>query len=124
MARVLGIGGIFFKSRDRKALAAWYQEHLGFAIGDYGGTEFRAAELPAQAYTVWSPFDESTTYFAPAEKEFMINLMVDELEPVLNRAAAGGAQVVGEIQEYDYGRFGWFLDPEGNKIELWELPRS
>ena len=120
MANVLGIGGVFFKCNDRDTLTAWYEQHLGFNIGEYGGTEFRTNTLPDSAYCVWGPFRGDTEYFAPSTKDFMINFMVDDLDGVLARAEAGGATLVGEVEEYDYGRFGWFLDPEGNKIELWQ----
>lgn len=120
MARVLGIGGVFFKCRDRDALGAWYRKHLGLPVNDRGGVEFDLGALPPGAYCVWGPFDESTTYFAPSDRPFMLNLIVDDLEGALSQVAGAGATVVGEIEEYEYGRFGWFVDPEGNKIELWE----
>ena len=124
MAKVLGIGGIFFKSKDPKALATWYAEHLGFQIAQYGGTSFPAAELPKNAYSVWSPFPPDTAYFAPSTKEFVLNLMVDDVAAVLARAVAGGGQQAGEIERSDYGSFGWCIDPEGNKIELWQPPAA
>lgn len=120
VARVLGIGGVFFKCRDREALGAWYREHLGLPVNERGGVEFGPKALPPGAYCVWGPFDASTTYFAPSEKPFMLNLIVDDLEGVLAQVARAGARVVGEVEEYEYGRFGWFVDPEGNKVELWE----
>jgi len=120
MAKVLGIGGVFFKCRDKAALAAWYRDHLGFELSEYGGTDFGPAALPPGARTVWSPFDGDTDYFDPSTKPFMVNLIVDDLDGALERVRAGGARLVGEPQSYDYGRFGWFLDPEGHKIELWQ----
>ena len=75
--------------------------------------------MPPEAYTVWGPFKDSTSYFEPSEKEFMINLIVDDLEGALAQAKEGGATIVGEIEEYEFGRFGWFVDPEGTKVELW-----
>jgi len=122
MAKVLGVGGVFFKSEDPKALSAWYGEHLGFRISEYGGTEFFARDLPENAYTVWSPFKASTTYFEPSDQAFMINLMVDDLDGMLARVVASGAKQVGEIDESEFGRFAWFLDPDGNKVELWQPP--
>jgi len=92
MAKALGIGGVFFKSTDPKKLAAWYAEHLGM-----------------------------TDYFAPSTKDFMINLIVDDVAVALQQVLAGGAQIIGEIADYDFGRFGHFVDPDGNKIELWEV---
>lgn len=122
MAKVIGIGGVFFKSPDRQGLGAWYAEHLGLEIGEYGGVDFDVSQLPAEAFCVWGPFEESTTYFDPSEKPFMVNLVVDDLREALKQVEEGGAELVGEIQEYDYGRFGWFIDPEGTKIELWQPP--
>jgi len=120
MGSVLGIGGVFFKCRDRTALADWYRRHLDFKIGEYGGTEFQPANLPSGAYCVWGPFEVGTHYFDPSDKPFMINLIVDDVDAVLARAAGGGAEIVGDIEDHSYGRFGWFVDPEGNKIELWQ----
>mgnify|MGYP002626322086 CR=1 FL=1 len=119
MARALGVGGIFFKARDRTALGAWYQRWLGVPWTKYGAA-FRPGGMPPDAWTAWGPFDAETTYFAPSTKEFMFNLIVDDLGGALAQVAEGGAEVVGEVEEYDYGRFGWFVDPEGNKVELWQ----
>jgi predicted enzyme related to lactoylglutathione lyase len=119
MAKVLGIGGVFFKSPDPGKLSAWYTEHLGMTVEQYGGVKFAPATMPPGGCTLWNPFKASTDYFAPSTKEFMLNLIVDDVEGVLQRAAAGGAQIIGEVAEYDFGRFGHFVDPDGNKIELW-----
>jgi len=123
MAKVLGIGGVFFKSADPKKLTQWYATHLGVKIEDFGGVNFKPKELPEAASTVWSPFAATTEYFAPSTKEFMLNLIVDDVEGVLRNAQAGGAKIIGEIADYDYGRFGHFVDPDGNKIELW-MPKG
>jgi len=123
MAKALGIGGVFFKCRNRQKLASWYKDYLGLSINELGGSNFDFKKLPGGSYCVWGPFDSTTRYFDPSEKEFMINMIVDDLEGALYQVTEGGAQVVGEIEEYSYGRFGWFVDPEGNKIELWE-PRD
>ena len=120
MARAIGIGGVFFKSGNRKGLGAWYAEHLGLEIDDFGGVGFDVSQLPGTAFCVWGPFEESTTYFDPSEKPFMVNLVVDDLDGALAQVEQGGAEIVGEIEEYDFGRFGWFVDPEGTKIELWQ----
>ena len=120
MAKVLGVGGVFFKCRDKAALGAWYQEHLGMQINEYGGMEFEFKSAPKGGYCVWGPFSDETDYFSPSTKPFMINLIVDNLEAVLKKAQEGGATLVGEIEESQYGRFGWFLDPENNKVELWQ----
>jgi predicted enzyme related to lactoylglutathione lyase len=120
MAKALGIGGVFFKSADPKKLTAWYVEHLGFVPEAYGGARFLPDAVPQGGCTVWNPFNAGTDYFAPSTKDFMLNLIVDDVAAALQQVAAGGAQIVGEIADYDYGRFGHFIDPDGNKIELWE----
>ncbi len=119
MARVLGIGGVFFKCRDRARLAAWYADALGFAINDFGGAVFARDDLPPAAYSVWGPFDPDTDYFSPSRKGFMLNLIVDDVDAALAQVVAAGGRQVGAIEDYDYGRFGWFVDPDGNKVELW-----
>ena len=123
MARVLGVGGVFFKSPDPSRLNQWYARWLGLVVTDGSGVPFQAQDMPKNGCTVWSAFEERTTYFSPAEKQFMFNLVVDDLEGALAQVREGGAQLVGEIETYDYGRFGWFMDPDGNKVELWEPAR-
>lgn len=121
MAKVLGLGGVFFKSKDPKTLAGWYAEWLGLAVDpSYNGVSFPLKDANDEAYNVWGVFDASTDYFDPSPQQFMINLMVDDLDGMLARVAEGGGTVVGETQDYEYGRFGWFLDPDGNKVELWQ----
>jgi len=120
MARALGLGGVFFKSPDPKALGEWYRNVLGVPYEDGIGGGFPISEAPAFAQGVWCPFPAQTDYFAPATAPFMINLMVDDLDGALKQVAEGGGTIVGELGEYDFGRFGWFLDPDGNKVELWE----
>jgi len=125
MARVQGIGGIFLKARDPKALAAWYREHLGVPV-DPGQTYATftagsAGDTPEQ--TVWSTFPEDTTYFAPSTAPFMVNYRVADLDEMLAQLRAAGARVDERVEDYDYGRFGWAMDPEGNRFELWE-PKS
>jgi predicted enzyme related to lactoylglutathione lyase len=123
MKKATGIGGIFFKSKDSKKLNEWYVKHLGFKQAEDGGIlfEWRETDQPEKkGYTVWSPFKETTKYFEPSQKEFMINLRVENLEDLLEQLKKEGAQVVGEMETYEYGKFGWVIDPEGNKIELWE----
>lgn len=125
MASVQGIGGVFFKSRDPKGLLAWYVEHLGFERApDHDSVSFKPATVPPGGFTVWGPFMESTDYFDPSDKPYRLNLMVDDLEGALAQVKAGGGKIVGEIQEYEYGRFGWFIDPDGNKVELWVPPAA
>ncbi len=120
--KVTGIGGIFFKSDDPGKLMNWYGEQLGLAIDDYGSPfEFRNANRPDEInYLRWGPFTQETDYFDPSNKDFMINYRVQNIEGLVARLKANGAQVVDEIQEYEYGKFVHILDPEGTKIELWE----
>ncbi|WP_340075803.1 VOC family protein [Leptobacterium sp. I13] len=120
--RVTGIGGFFFKSKDPKKLKNWYAKHLGLPVDQYGWSfKWRDDENPdQQALTQWSPFEEETTYFQPSEKQFMMNFRVENLVELLNELKEEGVTVVGEIEEYSYGKFGWVIDLEGNKIELWE----
>jgi predicted enzyme related to lactoylglutathione lyase len=123
MAKVLGVGGIFFKSPDPARLHGWYAQWLGIDAQldqAMSMTIFQPEWMPKNGYTVWSTFESGTGYFAPSNKDFMFNLIVDDLEEALKQVAAGGAQVVGDIQKSEYGNFGWFIDPDGNKIELWQ----
>ena len=123
MAKALGIGGIFFKAREPAKLAAWYREHLGFDIdAGFGGSIFLHADQPPGGYTVWAPFAENTDYFRPSDKPFMFNLVVDDLEGALEQAGRGAALVLEARETSEFGRFGWFVDPEGNKVELWQPP--
>ena len=124
MARVLGVGGIFFISPDPGALAAWYARWLGVEVaGDFTGVIFRPEQVPPGGYTLWSPFPADTRYLDPSGLPFMINLMVDDLDGALAQVAEGGATLTGTPESSEFGRFGWFLDPDGNKIELWQPPR-
>jgi predicted enzyme related to lactoylglutathione lyase len=123
--QALGVGGVFFRSADPAKLGTWYQQHLGFDIEDWGGTNgasFSPSTMPPNAFTVWGAFSADTEYFGDPQQAFMINIVVDDLEAALANVAAGGARVVPETEDHDYGRFGWFEDPEGNRVELWEPP--
>lgn len=123
MKRVTGIGGIFFKSRDPQALGAWYREHLGIDVQPWGGAAFRWGTLEAgTGTTIWSPFKGDTDYFAPSAAPFMVNYRVDDLHALLAALRSEGCDVVDKVEESEYGRFGWVMDPEGNKLELWEPP--
>jgi len=127
MKRVIGIGGLFFKAKDPATLKEWYNKHLGITGSDETGTvfEWRSAEDPEQrGHTVWSPFKQETKYFEPSTKEYMFNYRVENLVWLLDELRKEGVTVVGKVEEYEYGKFGWILDPEGNKIELWEPPKS
>jgi predicted enzyme related to lactoylglutathione lyase len=120
MGKVLGVGGVFFKSPDPEKLYQWYERWLGFKAEPHSGIAFLPKDMPENSVTVWSAFEFSTGYFAPSVKDFMFNLVVDNLPEALAQVREGGAQIVGEIEEADYGKFGWFVDPDGNKVELWE----
>ncbi len=120
MARVLGVGGVFFKSEDPDRLYQWYDAHLGVKKNDGPGVSFMTSDLPADGYVVWSAFKPETQYFDPATKQYMFNFIVDDLDGALEQVQAGGAELIGEVEAYENGRFGWFMDPEGNKVELWE----
>ncbi len=120
MAKVLGVGGVFFKSKDPESLGSWYQKWLGVPVEPPYGASFTPDAMPTGAATVWAPFKEATDYFEPSERELMVNLVVDDLDGALAQVREGGAEIVGEIESFDYGRFGWFVDPEGTKVELWE----
>ncbi|MBL9044424.1 MAG: VOC family protein [Myxococcales bacterium] len=125
MQRVRGIGGVFFKSENPDKLQAWYRDILGIQIDSFGGAFFRWSALDTSngAGTVFAPFKADTEYFSPSQKPFMVNFVVDNLDAMLAQARQGGAVVEDKITEESYGKFGWLLDPEGNKIELWE-PRT
>jgi len=120
MKRVTGLGGFFFKTKDPKTTKEWYGKHLGLPVDDYGCTFWWKDKEGNDCSTQWSPFKENTHYFAPSKKEFMMNFRVENLVELLNILKQEGVTIVGKIEEYEYGKFGWILDPEGNKIELWE----
>ena len=124
MAKVLGVGGIFFKSKDPKALTQWYAKWLNIPVDEYGYVTLSPDRMPPGGYTVWGPFKQDTQYFEPSGKEFMMNLIVDDLEQALAQVVEGGAELSGEPQNDEYGRFGWFIDPDGNKVELWQPPEK
>jgi catechol 2,3-dioxygenase-like lactoylglutathione lyase family enzyme len=126
MKRVTGIGGIFFKAKDAPALQAWYKWHLGIDIQAWGGTTFPWADRegkPVAATTVWSIGSAPADPFAPSTASFMVNYRVDDLDAMLAQLRAAGAKVDERVEDYDYGRFGWAVDPEGNRFELWEPKR-
>ena len=118
--RVTGIGGLFFKTKDPNSTKEWYKKHLGFNTDDYGCTFWWKDEQGNKCSTQWSPFKKDTTYFQPSKKDFMFNYRVANLQELLTTLKNEGVTVVGDIQEFDYGKFAWILDNEGNKIELWE----
>lgn len=122
MARVIGLGGIFFKSPDPKALGEWYKTHLGLPVEDWGGAAFHLSAQSISGYTVWSPFKHDTDYFTPSPAAFMFNLIVDDLAQALAQVSQAGAEIVGDVEQSEFGSFGWFVDPDGNKVELWQPP--
>ncbi|UPT70363.1 MAG: VOC family protein [Flavobacterium sp. JAD_PAG50586_2] len=122
MKKVTGIGGVFFKCKDPKAVNEWYKTHLGFETTPYGTSfEWMDKDNPdKKGLTQWNAFPENTKYFEPSEKEFMINYRVENLEALIEQLKAEGVTIVDKMETYDYGKFIHIMDPEGNKIELWE----
>ena len=125
--KVLGVGGVFFRSKNPSKLAAWYRDALGLETEAWGtthGTSFSPEEMPANAFTVWSTFASDTEYFGDPQQSFMINLVVDDLDLALDNVRKAGGEVIAEKEEHDFGRFGWIIDPDGNRVELWEPPEK
>lgn len=122
--RVHGIGGVFFKAKDPAALAAWYGRHLGLDVQPWGGAVFpwKRADTGADAVTLFTPFKDDTTYFQPSDKDYIVNLRVDDLDAVLAALREEGCQVLDRGEDGEYGRFGYVLDPEGGLVELWQPP--
>jgi predicted enzyme related to lactoylglutathione lyase len=122
LKRVTGIGGIFFKCKDANKLREWYKTHLGLSTNEYGAVfEWRQGEDSSKkGFTQWSPFAESTKYFAPSTKDFMINYRVDNLEALLVQLRKENVTITDSMESYEYGKFVHIMDIEGNKIELWE----
>ena len=120
--RVTGIGGIFFRAKSPDSLRNWYGDNLGIAVSPFGSPfEFRNANDPDQVnYAIWNPFPDSTSYFDPSDKEFMINYRVHNIKALVDQLRLNGAVIVDTITEYPYGKFVHVLDPEGNNMELWE----
>jgi len=123
MARVTGIGGVFFKTKaDHKALASWYQEHLGIVLEDFGGAvlNWQLDTSEDKGLTVWHVADRDSDWFSPSESTFMINYRVDDLEAMVKQLTAASIDILKGPEYHENGAFAWLLDPEGNKIELWE----
>jgi catechol 2,3-dioxygenase-like lactoylglutathione lyase family enzyme len=123
--RAMGIGGVFFRARDASALANWYRDHLGLPVEEFGGAilRWRAHDDPTREHlTVWSPFRADTSYFGPGGQGHMVNYIVADLDRMLAQLRAAGVTVLEQIEESDYGRFGWAVDPDGNRFELWQPP--
>lgn len=126
MKRATGIGGIFFKAKDPKGLTEWYRAHLGFPVEAWGGVSFKwvTPDDPAPTgATMWNPFKADTTYFAPSTASFMLNVRVHDVHALVAALRAEGCDVDAKgVEESEYGKFAWVMDPEGNRVELWEPP--
>ena len=125
MKRVTGIGGVFFKAKNPKQLGEWYRQHLGLKVEEWGGVAFRwmSEDNPSgMGTTIWNPFKEDTEYFSPSHARFMINYRVEDLHALLALLRSEGCEVDTKVEESEYGKFGWVMDPEGNRIELWQPP--
>jgi len=123
MAKVTGIGGVFFKSRnDRAALAAWYQKHLGMTLEGFGGAILRWPDDKAEdnGLTVWHIAEKESQWFSPSDSAFMINYRVDNLGEMIAQLRADGVEVIRGPESHENGKFAWVMDPDGNKVELWE----
>ena len=123
MAKVTGIGGVFFKSRnDPKALAAWYEKHLGLTLEAFGGAVLNWQEDTAEdkGLTVWSVAKQDTQWFSPSTSPFMINYRVDDMDGMVQQLKEAGIEVIQGPESHENGRFAWIMDPDGNKVELWE----
>lgn len=120
--KVTGIGGIFFKCKDPKKMNEWYGKNLGLVTNEYGSLfEFRSTDNPDEkGYLQWSPFSEKTKYFEPSQKDFMINYRVENIERLVEELRQSGVTILDSIESFEYGKFVHIMDPEGNKIELWE----
>ena len=126
MAKVTGIGGVFLKCRgDRAALAAWYQKHLGLPLETWGGAILRWPDDKAedQGLTVWSLADKDSQWFSPSDSAFMINYRVDDMDALLAQLRAASIEIVGGPESHENGKFAWIMDPDGNKVELWQPMR-
>jgi len=127
MARITGVGGVFFKSKgDNAALAAWYEQHLGMTLEDFGGAILKWPDDKAddRGLTVWHVAEKDSQWFSPSEASFMINYRVDDLDELLSQLRAGGVEIVGGPESHENGEFAWIMDPDGNKLELWEPKTS
>jgi predicted enzyme related to lactoylglutathione lyase len=123
MAKVTGIGGVFFKStKDHKALAAWYQQHLGMKLEDWGGAILKWTDDHAEdkGLTVWNVADKNTKWFSPSSSSFMINYRVEDMDGLLAQLKSAGVEILQGPESHENGKFAWILDPDGNKVELWE----
>lgn len=127
MNRVTGIGGIFFAAKDPVALRAWYKKHLGIDVQEWGGAAFVWADSagnPTKGTTIWSIGAADGEYFAPSYSAFMVNYRVEDLATLLQALRVEGCNVLDKTDDSEFGKFGWVMDPEGNKVELWQPPQG
>jgi len=127
MKRVTGIGGIFFKAKDAPALQAWYKQHLGIDVQDWGGAAFDWTDAdgkPVAGTTAWLIDPEESDHFAPSSAPFMVNYRVEDLHALIKVLKEEGCNMLEKIDESEYGKFAWVIDPEGNKVELWQPPQG
>ena len=127
MKRVTGIGGIFIKSKDPDRLRDWYKRHLGIDVQDWGGAAFawRGPDNPeGRGQTAWSVFDETSSYFDPSKSPFMVNYRVESLHTLLSALRSEGCTVDAKVEESEFGKFGWVMDPDGNRVEHWDPPEA
>lgn len=122
MKRVVGIGGVFFKAKNPEKLREWYRDHLGFDLREWCGVIFQSTG--ANEKTVWTVFPNDSDHFAPSTQAFMINYRVDDLPALLAQLRTEGCAVDAKTEESEFGKFGWVMDPEGNRVELWEPPKE
>lgn len=122
IGKITGIGGVFFKCKDPQAMRKWFHEKFGLSDDKYGHPFLWKKHDSANknGYTVWNPFDDNSDYFKPSKQKYMINYRVENLQELIEELRESGVTIVGDIQSFEYGKFGWILDPEGNKMELWE----
>jgi predicted enzyme related to lactoylglutathione lyase len=122
MKKVTGIGGVFFKCKDPDKVKEWYNKHLGLDAGQYGATFdwIQAEDQTKKGSTTWNTFTQTTKFFDPSTKDFMINYTVDNLEALVEQLVKEGVTIIDKIESYEYGKFIHIMDPEGNKIQLWE----
>ncbi len=126
MKRVTGIGGVFFKAKDPKALGAWYRAHLGINVEDWGGAVLKWADdnSDGAGATNWCLFKDEASYFAPSASSFMINYRVEDLDAMIAILKEEGCDVDEKVEDTEFGKFGWVMDPEGNRVELWQPPEG
>lgn len=120
MAQILGLSGVFFRCKDAPAYRKWWAEHMGVDITDWGTMEWKS---DGKGQSMMSPFESDSTYLEPSAERFMINLRCDDVKALIENVRDGGAKICGDIEDTEFGIFGWFIDPEGIKIELWQEPK-